>query len=60
MDSMDTIKDWHYGKKTKPLLSKRKTKKGNIDALRELKKKNKNTINIIIIINMRYYFMCMV
>jgi hypothetical protein len=36
---MDSKKDWCYGKKTKPLLSKRKIKKGNIDALRGLKKK---------------------
>jgi len=40
---MDTKKDWHYGKKTKPLLSKRKKKKGNIDALRGLKKKKVST-----------------
>lgn len=43
---MDTKKDWHYGKKTKSLLSKRK-KKGNLDALRGLKKKKVHGFKII-------------
>lgn len=34
---MNTKKDWHYGKKTKPLLSKKKKKKGNINDLNKLK-----------------------
>ncbi|KAL4085322.1 hypothetical protein QTP88_027181 [Uroleucon formosanum] len=35
---MDSKKDWHFGKKSKTLLSKRKKNKGNIHALNRLKK----------------------
>ncbi|KAL4153925.1 hypothetical protein QTP88_001758 [Uroleucon formosanum] len=37
---MDSKKDWHYGKKSKTLLSKRKKNKRNIHVLNRLKKVN--------------------
>ena len=45
---MDSKSDWHYGKKTKTLLSKRKKNKGNINALNGLKKVNINITNLLI------------
>lgn len=45
---MDSKSDWHYGKKTKTLLSKRKKNKGNINALNGLKKVSINITNLLI------------
>lgn len=44
---MDSKKDWHYGKKTKTLLSKRKKNKGNISAILRFKKVSTNIINLL-------------